>query len=266
MSPEYTSIYGLVDPRTNDIRYIGKADNPSKRLIRHVWDAQRGTVTHKCSWLRQLLSEGLMPNLIVLEIVPIDDWPIAESRWIKTGRRNGWPLTNLTDGGDGLTGFVFSEASRRKLSEAQRGKTPWNKGKPSPFRGLPGRPHSIETRKKIGDVQRGKKRRPLSVDTRQKIGDSLRGRPSPYRGKTLSPEHCLHMSEAQKSRPLSESQLANLDRLHESNRGHHHSPDHRRKIGIALKGRKFSNEQRQRMSDAKKADWAKRKAKKLGIP
>lgn len=36
---------------------------------------------------------------------------------------------NLTDGGDGVRGYCASEEHRKKISERQKGKTPWNKGK-----------------------------------------------------------------------------------------------------------------------------------------
>ena len=41
-------------------------------------------------------------------------------------------LHNRTDGGDGVSGWVPSEETRRKMSDAQKGKTAWNKGKKIP--------------------------------------------------------------------------------------------------------------------------------------
>jgi hypothetical protein len=31
-------IYGLVDPRTDKIRYVGKSNNPERRLYAHIKD------------------------------------------------------------------------------------------------------------------------------------------------------------------------------------------------------------------------------------
>ena len=53
---------------------------------------------------------------------------------------------NMTDGGDGKSGFTVSEETKKKISEAQKGKTTWNKGKH----------HSDETRKKISESRKGK--------------------------------------------------------------------------------------------------------------
>jgi hypothetical protein len=39
-----TFIYALCDPRTLEVRYVGKADNPYKRYCRHLIDKEN---THK---------------------------------------------------------------------------------------------------------------------------------------------------------------------------------------------------------------------------
>lgn len=43
-----------------------------------------------------------------------------EIKWIKTLRLFGVPLTNMTDGGDGVSGLIFSSEARLKLSEASK--------------------------------------------------------------------------------------------------------------------------------------------------
>lgn len=44
----------------------------------------------------------------------------AEKKWIAEYRKRGYPLVNGTDGGEGILGHVFSEKSRKKMSESQR--------------------------------------------------------------------------------------------------------------------------------------------------
>jgi len=51
-------------------------------------------------------------------------------------------LRNLTDGGEGVSGLIFSEEHRRNLSESHKGKSPGNKGKKTP-------PHLIEAHRQI---------------------------------------------------------------------------------------------------------------------
>ena len=63
-----------------------------------------------------------------------------------------WPHGyNLTKGGDGL---IPCEETRRKMSEARKGKPAHNKGKPAYNKGIP---MSEETKKKLSDAHKGLK-------------------------------------------------------------------------------------------------------------
>jgi hypothetical protein len=55
-------------------------------------------------------------------------------------------LHNRTNGGDGTSGFIYSEESKRKISESMKGKVPPNKGIP----------HTNETKRKISLKNTGK--------------------------------------------------------------------------------------------------------------
>ncbi len=91
-------IYGLIDPRTKLIRYVGLATN-IHRPLQHLRDEAR---THKTNWIKDLLGFGLSYDVCVLETcTTVEDLRIAEIWWIAYGRACGWPLTNATDGGDG---------------------------------------------------------------------------------------------------------------------------------------------------------------------
>jgi len=60
------SIYALIDPRDNAVRYIGCAIDTEERFKQHLKD--RGN-TPKCKWLAELRQCGLLPKLEVLEVV-----------------------------------------------------------------------------------------------------------------------------------------------------------------------------------------------------
>jgi group I intron endonuclease len=116
-------IYGLVDPRTDKIRYIGKTKAGMKRpqshgLVCHL----KKDRTHKARWIQELRRAGLSYSVVVLEEVFEQDLCQAERRWIASARAQGWPLTNLTDGGDGLGGHKFSSEHRAKISAANKGR------------------------------------------------------------------------------------------------------------------------------------------------
>lgn len=96
-----TFIYALIDPRTGAYRYVGKADNPKRRLQRHLQPRQLQADTHKTAWLLRLLRTGRHPIMNILEEVPTSSWAEAEKRWIRYFLDCGDDLTNGTAGGDG---------------------------------------------------------------------------------------------------------------------------------------------------------------------
>lgn len=68
---------------------------------------------------------------------------------------------NMTNGGEGMSGCPVSEETRKKMSEANKGKEPWNKGKTNIF--------SEETKRKISEAQKGKH---FSEETKRKLSNS----------------------------------------------------------------------------------------------
>lgn len=116
-----TIIYGLIDPRTNQLRYIGKTvSSLKKRLQQHVNDARRGRVSiRRFHWINSLSHAGIMPEIFELETTT-DDWQGAEQFWIGYFRFIGAALVNATAGGDGLQNFTHSSETRRKQSDAAK--------------------------------------------------------------------------------------------------------------------------------------------------
>lgn len=99
MRPTY--IYGLRDPRDGLIHYIGKANTPKSRLEHHM--RCEGANKRKNAWLTDLKAAGLLPTMDILECIMLSEWQEAERRWIANGRAQGWPLTNISAGGGGMT-------------------------------------------------------------------------------------------------------------------------------------------------------------------
>ena len=86
-----------------------------------------------------------------------------ECKLIAFFRDLGVCLTNMTDGGEGVSGLVHSLETRRKLSEVQKGKK------------LP-----AETRRKLSEAKKGEKAywygKKLSSETCRKIAEALKGK------------------------------------------------------------------------------------------
>ena len=119
-STQFSHIYGLVDPRTDQLRYVGKSKNPVVRKYQHVCASQLRRKQHKNHWIKDLLASGLKPELVQLETVPYADWEEAETFWIAYFRFIGADLTNATAGGGGSPDP--SPETRKKIGDACRGK------------------------------------------------------------------------------------------------------------------------------------------------
>ena len=137
-------------------------------------------------------------------------------------------LHNRTNGGDGISGYVFSEETKKKLSEAHKGKT-----------------HSEESKRKMSEVNKGKT---LSEEHKIKLSEAKKG-------KTFSEESKRKMSEAHKGKTFSEEHKRKIS---ETNKGRTLSEETRRKISEARKGRKWWNDgcgNRKRMVECPGDGW-----------
>jgi hypothetical protein len=104
-------IYGLIDPRNDQIRYIGASINPVKRI---AIGAQHNAA--KIDWLKVLAILGLKPRIDIIEIVDeTSDWVERERYWIAYYREQGEDLLNLADGGPGRPGVSTSDETRARM-------------------------------------------------------------------------------------------------------------------------------------------------------
>ncbi len=128
-----TFIYTLKDPITDEIRYVGKSDDPKNRLVEHL-KKSKYTKTHKNNWIISLLDKDLKPILEILDVVDTDNWGFWEKYWISQLRTWGFKLTNISEGGDGgnfgvecnkkislkLKSRVFSEVTLEKMKSSAK--------------------------------------------------------------------------------------------------------------------------------------------------
>lgn len=97
-SEAHVEIYGLYDPESWELRYIGKANNSAKRLKTHIYESRREK-RPVCLWVAGLIAGGKAPGLEVLETVLAAEWKAAERRLIAEHRKTA-NLLNLAPGGD----------------------------------------------------------------------------------------------------------------------------------------------------------------------
>ena len=132
-------IYALVDVVTLQVRYIGKTKKSiEKRLVEHLISARGNKQSHKVNWIRKCKGRIVVQLIEEVSSTKLDQ---AEQKWIKYYRDRGYPLTNETDGGEGLTNP--SKEVRKAIS---RGRRLWLKTHLNPMKG---KRHKKATKKLI---------------------------------------------------------------------------------------------------------------------
>lgn len=114
--------------KINDKKYIGKSWNPEKRWVGHQKTAKSGHQNLLCRAIRKHGIENF--ELTILHKCRSERRTfLLESFFIRTNKTlapNGY---NLTLGGEGMSGFIFNQESRNKMSKIHKNQIPWNKGK-----------------------------------------------------------------------------------------------------------------------------------------
>lgn len=107
-------IYGLCDPDTGELRYVGQTGRSLKpRLKERIRWALAGHQPAVSRWIGSL--DGTEPGIIELERNPAD-LDTAERQWIASLRAAGCTLVNLTVGGSGFGGPHPPEVHTRPRS------------------------------------------------------------------------------------------------------------------------------------------------------
>ena len=120
-------IYGLIDPNTKEIRYIGKTNNYKRRLLAHHSPSRLKLNTHHNNWIKSLININQKAEIMIIESYDnYEELNQAEIDMIAYLRFIGCKLTNGTLGGDGRYAFNHSEETKKKMSSSAVGK---NKGK-----------------------------------------------------------------------------------------------------------------------------------------
>jgi hypothetical protein len=123
-------IYGLQDPFTHEIRYVGKSTTGLTRPKQHFSKYHLKRKQYVYSWIKYCFKNGKKPEIVIIQQFNNPDFLFeAEKYWIKYYKSIGCKLTNLTEGGEGSLGRKLSEETRNKISLSNMGKIAHNKGK-----------------------------------------------------------------------------------------------------------------------------------------
>lgn len=145
-------IYGLIDPFTFKVKYIGKSIRPKQRLSNQCNEKSK---TYRCNWIQSLLKKNKKPIQVILQTLNDDeDWQKAEKKWISIAKKYGWCLVNTTDGGDGVTNLSGDSKAKMLLT--------WK-----------GRKHKPETILKLSKSSKGR----VKTDAAKiKLSEKMKGR------------------------------------------------------------------------------------------
>jgi hypothetical protein len=243
-----TTIYGLYDPFTKQLRYIGKTTaTQERRWAIHNNLAKRKTPRRIYNWWRSVLAGGGEPEIFEIEIVqPGGDWVDAEQFWISYFRSIGCDLVNSCDGGQGTSGIKFSdehiarlrtshlghvvsEEGRRKRSEVSL--AAWKRNPKSRWaEGQLERMLTTKAARRAAGLY--KKRRPATEETKAKISAGKRGKP-------LTEEHRAKLSAIRKGKQIGKVMSAeSRAKMSASHKGVGLSVAHREAITVAQRKRR----------------------------
>jgi group I intron endonuclease len=185
-------IYRVTNTLNSKI-YIGKTTQLLKqRWYQHCSEARNGKQTHLYRAIRKYGESVFMIETleVVTDVSLLNE---REIHWIAELA----PHYNMTAGGEGIVGFKHSSHTREQMRQRVLGeKNP-----------IYGSPRSEETRRKLSEAQTGKTH---SEETRAKMRIDRKGRPKPegfgakisaaHKGRVISEEARRKMSESAKRR------------------------------------------------------------------
>ena len=207
-------VYGVRLRDSDEYRYVGQTTLKAEtRLRRHLSNARAGRKTAFYDWLRKHADEV---EVDVLEVEIFDREGLGESEidWIAWLRDRGDRLLNISDGGLGPTGVVWTEEMR----EAARARSTGRKGvsRPGELHPFYGKHHTPEQRARWSEERKGtfvgsanpnygkfgedhpSYGHTMSAESRAALSVMRKGELNPNFGKKASPETRAKMSAAQK--------------------------------------------------------------------
>ena len=208
----YTYIY--LDPRkpgnyvygdlvfNHEPFYVGKGKG--RQFITHLYErVEKSHNSYKCRKIKKIQKElNIDPVILKVKenLIETEAFDLEIKLINIIGRvKNGGPLTNMTDGGEGMSGYECTDYTRQKRSKT-----------------LMGHKHSPETKAKIREAAIGRK---SSKETNQRNSERNKGENNAMFGKHHTPETKAKISAKWKGRQhsdktkkqMSESQIKRND-------------------------------------------------------
>lgn len=181
------TIYKVMNKITKDF-YIGftASLNPENRFQRHRKNSRIGVASRLYSAMRKYGIENFVFS--ILEVGENIEYghKIAEPSYIR------WlnPKYNMTIGGDGVVGYIYTKEARENISTSLCGRKLSKQHRIIISERMRGKIVNLDVKKKISNTLSGRK---LSITHVKRMSESLRGR-------TLTNAHKKAIAESQKKR------------------------------------------------------------------
>jgi hypothetical protein len=226
-------IYAFRTYETGEFRYVGMTTaSVTVRERQHFKTAASGRKTPFYDWLRKEGREHAIAVPLEVVFTNLEDLAEAEIRWIARLRAGGHRLLNLSDGGKGPNGHIWTEEQRKAAGDRGRGR-PTGVHRRGPDSPVWGRAiHSEEQKAKWSVMRKGTYTgaanpnygkfgtdhpsfgHVVSEETRRLLSERKQGQLNPNFGKTASDDTRAKMSAAQKGVPKPSSARSAHTRYH----------------------------------------------------
>lgn len=227
-------VYGIRLRWEVEYRYVGlTTKSVSRRLSQHLKVAREGRKTPFYDWLRKQDTGSVVAEELQ-GVWTLEDLGQAEIDWIAYLKRDGDRLLNISEGGLGPTGVVWTQEQR----EAARIRSTGRKGvsRVGPAAPFYGGHHSAEQREKwskerkgtiVGDANPNFGKfgayhpsfgHTVTEEARNALSEAKMGPGNPNFGKKASAETRAKMSAVRKGRPMPSSRRSAHTR-HHTNKG-----------------------------------------------
>ena len=257
-------IYALTDPETADVRYIGRSSSGMKRPLSYNVDSMARNKdgswkrnTRVFHWVRSVLARGMKVDCVVLEYRPPEIVDKNETnKWLDDHEKKAIShyrgifarLTNLTDGGEGITGCSATPERKAKIGAANKGKRRSSEQKALMSASAKIRCNDPEYRKKISAAHKGLPS-PMKGKKTGRPGWN-KGVPCLDHVKKASSIAHLGISPANKGVPATQEQK---DKRAAAMRKHYDNPEYIAKMSLAGKKKWEDPEYHARMCKIQKA-------------
>jgi len=161
----YGVIYGLHDPETGELRYIGQTTTSLKeRLWSHLGPSNRRKNYYSARWINSLIVRGLKPEARLRATASSrEELDRLEIEHISQALASGARLTNHAKGGQGPEGCKHTPEWCRRMAQLMAGRCT----------------NTPEHMAKLAEAKRGV---PRSQEVRDRISEAKKGQPSPNKG------------------------------------------------------------------------------------